>query len=150
LAGAGILALLIASFVAEETVMRGLGLQDGPGRAEFIMGGRLIMLFGLASVPLAQVVLTRLRDVVETVERGDPFVLDNAARLRGIAWAVLGMEGLHLAIGSVARQVSESGQPFDISWDFSLARWLTVLLLFVLAQVFEQGSRMREDLAGTI
>ena len=148
--GGAVLALLIASVIAEDFVMRGLGVQDGPGRAEFIAGGRLIMVFGLASVPLAQVVLMRLREVVDTVGRGNPFELENAARLRRIAWAVLGMEGLHLAIGSVARYASQSGQSLDIAWEFSLARWLTVLLLFVLAQVFEQGSRMREDLEGTV
>jgi hypothetical protein len=31
-----------------------------------------------------------------------------------------------------------------------VTRWLAVLLLFVLARVFEQGTRMREDLAGTV
>jgi hypothetical protein len=33
---------------------------------------------------------------------------------------------------------------------FSFAPWLSVLLLFVLAGVFTQGARMRDDLEGTV
>jgi hypothetical protein len=31
-----------------------------------------------------------------------------------------------------------------------VTRWLAVLMLVVLARVFEQGARMREDLEGTV
>ena len=130
--------------------MRALGVEDGPGRATMVTGMRLIALLAIGAVPLVQVVLRRLLDLVETVRLGDPFVAENAARLRRIAWAVLAMEVLHFAIVSVARYASEGGQPLDIGWDFSLPRWITVLMLFVLAQVFEQGTRMREELEGTI
>jgi hypothetical protein len=37
-----------------------------------------------------------------------------------------------------------------MNWTFSVTRWIAVLLLFVLARVFEQGARMREDLEGTV
>jgi hypothetical protein len=33
---------------------------------------------------------------------------------------------------------------------FNFTRWLGVLLLFVLARVFEQGARMRDELEGTV
>ena len=39
---------------------------------------------------------------------------------------------------------------FPLSCNLSLMRWLLVLLLFVLARVFESGARMREDLEGTV
>jgi hypothetical protein len=35
-------------------------------------------------------------------------------------------------------------------WSFSVTPWLAVLLLFVLAQVFGDGARMRDDLTGTV
>ena len=57
----------------------------------------------------------------------------NAARLQTTAWALLGLELLHLAVGAVAA-----------------AGWLAVLLLFVLARVFDHGTRMRDDLEGTV
>ena len=74
----------------------------------------------------------------------------NAVRLKTIAWAILGLELMHYAVGTVAALVSTSAAPLNISWGFSLTRWLTVLMLFVLARVFEQGARMREDLEGTV
>ena len=37
-----------------------------------------------------------------------------------------------------------------IGVDVSITGWIGVLLLFVLAQVFEQGARMRADLDGTV
>jgi hypothetical protein len=148
LLGLGILALLVASLVAEGTVTAALGVR--PGRAGLVLGMRLIMVVGLLSVPLAHVVLTRLKAIVETVRAGDPFVAGNAARLQRIAWALLGMELLHLAAGAIAAAVSSPADPLDIDWSFSVTGWLAVLLLFVLARVFESGARMREDLEGTV
>ncbi len=74
----------------------------------------------------------------------------NAARLRAIAWALLALELTHYIVGAVAAGISAAGVPIDISWGFSLTRWLAVLLLFVLARVFEEGAHLREELAGTV
>jgi hypothetical protein len=148
LVGALILALLIASFVAEGPVMGALGA--GRGNSMLFLGMRLIMVIGIGAVPVAHFILTRLLTIVETVSVGNPFLLANAARLQGIAWAVLGLELMHFAVGIVAASVSTAAVPLNISWGFSLTRWLAVLMLFVLARVFEQGARMREDLEGTV
>jgi hypothetical protein len=145
-----ILALLIASLVAEEAVMRALGAKPASGDSTLFLGMRLIMVIGIAAVPLAHVVLTRLLEIVETVRLGDPFVSENAARLETIAWMVLGLELLHFAIGGIASSVSTKAEPLDIDWNFSVTRWLAILLCFVLARVFEHGTRMREDLEGTV
>ena len=146
--GALVLALLVASLVAEAWVVTALGAN--PANAALVVGMRTIMAIGLASVPLAHVMLTRLLAIVETVGRGDAFVPANAARLQTIAWALLGLELLHLAAGAVSLLASRPGEPFDIDWNFSLTGWLAVLLLFVLARVFDQGARMRDDLEGTV
>lgn len=148
LMGALILALLIASLISEAWVMKALGA--GQGNSTLFLGMRLIMVIGLAAVPVVHFVLTRLLTIVETVSVGNPFVLANAARLQGIAWAILGLELMHFAVGIVATSVSTAAVPLNISWGFSLTRWLAVLLLFVLARVFEQGARMREDLEGIV
>ena len=34
----------------------------------------------------------------------------------------------------------------NVEWKFSAAGWEAVLLLFVLARVFEEGTRLRHDL----
>ena len=149
LMGAAILTLLVASLVAEGPVMRALGVAPA-GSHRLALGMRLVMVLGIAAVPVTHIVLTRLLAIVGTVADGDPFVIENAARLKGIAWAVLGLELLHLAVGAVVAGASTDQAPLDLDWSFSITRWVAVLLLFVLARVFEQGSRMREDLAGTV
>ena len=111
---------------------------------------RLIMVIGIASVPLAYVILSRLRAIVDTVRDGDPFVAANARRLQTIAWAYLGLELLHIAVGVVAASSGSSAQPLDVHWRFSVTPWVAVLLLFVLARVFDHGARMRADLEGTV
>lgn len=150
LMGIGILALLVATLVAEGPVMGALGVPASERTARLVLGMRVIMVLGIAAVPIAHVVLTRLLTIVRTVGEGDPFVIENAGRLQRIAWAVLGLELLHLAIGAVAAGASTSETPLGIDWNLSVTRWLAVLLLFVLARVFEQGARMRDDLAGTV
>jgi hypothetical protein len=150
LMGALILALLIASLIAEAPVMRALGVPPAQFNSMLFVGMRLIMVLGICAVPIVHFVLTRLLTIVETVTVGNPFVVANAARLQGIAWAILGLELMHFAVGIVAASVSSAAVPLNISWGFSLTRWLAVLLLFVLARVFEQGARMREELEGTV
>jgi len=145
-----ILSLLIATLVAEGPVMTALGVRSQADNSTLILGMRAIMVIGICAVPITQIVLTRLLALVETVGLGDPFVAENAARLQTIAWAVLGLEMLHLVVVIVAARVSSPANPLDIGWNFSLTRWLAVLLLFVLARVFDQGTRMREELAGTV
>jgi hypothetical protein len=150
LMGALVLALLIASLIAESWVMRALGARPAPGNSTLFVGMRLIMVLGVCGVPIVHLVLARLLTIVETVRVGNPFVVANAVRLKTIAWAILGLELMHFAIGIVAALVSTTAAPLNIRWGFSLTQWLTVLMLFVLARVFEQGARMREDLEGTV
>jgi len=148
--GLGILALLLATVVAPGPVFHALGVLPIDGRETLAAGMRLVMLVGIVAVPVAYVVLSRLRAIVDTVREGDPFVAANAERLQTIAWAYLGLELLRIAVGVVAAGVRSSGQPLDIHWRFSVTPWVAVLLLFVLARVFDHGARMRADLEGTV
>jgi hypothetical protein len=150
LMGALILVLLIASLIAGSWVMGALGARPAPGNSMLFVGMRLIMVIGVCAVPIAHLVLTRLLSIVETVSVGNPFVVANAARLKTIAWGMLGLEFMHFAVGAVAAGVSTATAPLNIDGGFSLTPWLAVLMLFVLARVFEQGARMREDLEGTV
>jgi hypothetical protein len=149
IAGAFILALLIAGVVARDFFFTRLGLSP-TGTNGVIAGARAIMIAGLIGVPLVHVILGRLLAIVRTVRAGDPFVPENAERLKHIAWSVLGLEVLHTVIASIAISISTAEMPIDIRWRLNLTRWLVVMLLFVLARVFEQGTRMRDDLDGTV
>jgi hypothetical protein len=152
--GVLIFGLLVASFAAEGFMMRAMlhehGTAHGADSHALIAGMRWIMALGVVAIALVQVALKRLFAIVETVSAGDPFVILNAERIKTIAWSVLGLEVLHFVIGMVARNVSTETHPLDIDWKFNFMRWLVVLFLFVLARVFEQGARMRDDLEGTV
>ncbi len=111
---------------------------------------RTIMVIGLAAAAVVHVILRRLRAIVDTVRGGNPFIADNARRLQAIAWCVLAIEGLRLMVAAIARAVSTPTQPIPMRDGFSFAPWLAVLLLFVLAGVFAQGARMRDELEGTV
>jgi hypothetical protein len=145
-----ILVLLIASLVAEQWVMGALGVPVTSGRERLVFGMRVVMVIGVLAAPVTNVALTRLLAIVTTVTHGDPFVAENAARLQQIAWSVLGLELLHLGVGVIEAAVSSPAAPLDLNWRFSPTPWLAVLLLFVLARVFDHGTRMREDLEGTV
>jgi hypothetical protein len=95
-------------------------------------------------VAAVHVLLSRLLAVVETVRSGDPFVPENAVRLKTIAWCVLTTQLLHLTFGVLAATLNAAGS--NVDWKFSITGWLAVVLLFVLARVFEEGTQMREDL----
>lgn len=148
---AGIVTIFVASFAIPETLFTALGVRRAAaGSDRLIAGMRLLMIVGLFGVPLRHAILQLLRTMTGTVETGDPFVVDNARRLNAIAWCVLGLEILHLVVGAIAASSSSSVQPLDINWTFSVTPLLTVLLLFVLARVFDEGARMRADLEGTV
>ena len=57
---------------------------------------------------------------------------------------------MHVVVGIVAARASAGTQKLDIAWNFSVTRSLAILLLFVLARVFDQGARMRDELAATV
>ena len=148
--GLAILGLLLASLIVPGPLFEALGVRPASGRDTLELGMRMVMVIGIAAVPVAHVVLSRLRDIVDTVREGDPFVAANAGRLQTIAWATLGLELLHLAVGVVAASSGSPAQPLDVNWRFSFTPWVAVLLLFVLARVFDHGTRMRADLEGTV
>ena len=148
--GALIFALLAISFQAEEWTWRALGVGAVAGHESVVAGMRAIMVIGIVGTPIAYVVFSRLLRIVESVRTGEPFTMDNAGRLRTIAWALLGLELLHICVVAIASAVSTKEMPLRINGNFDLTGWLAILLLFVLAQVFLEGTRMREDLEGTV
>ena len=147
--GAAILALLLVS-PNERWIMEAFKLTPGPEADRLIIGLRAAAAIGLGTVPLNYVVLGRLLAIVETVRMGDPFVAANAARLQTIAWTLLTLQLLSLVIAGVGRWVSTPAHPVDLDAGFSINGWLAVLLTFLLARVFAEGTLMRDDLEGTV
>jgi len=133
-----------------EWIMRAFGLGPSPDADLLVLAMRAIAVFGLAALPLNYIVLKRLLAIVDTVRAGDPFVAANAQRLQEIAWALLGLQVLGIVIGGIAKLVSTPAHPIHLSAGISINGWLAVLLTFLLARVFAEGTMMRDDLQGTI
>jgi len=147
--GVALLALLLVS-PNEQWIMSAFKLSPSPEAARLVMGLRATAMLGLLGVPLHYAVLKRLFAIVRTVRAGDAFVATNASRLQAIAWALLALQVLSLVIGTIAKAVSTPAHPVHLDAGFSINGWLAVLLTFLLARVFAQGTVMREDLDGTV
>jgi hypothetical protein len=147
--GIAIVALLLV-MPNERWIMSAFELAPSPEAERIVMGLRAIAVIGLVTIPLNYVILKRLLAIVETVRVSDPFVAANAQRLQAIAWALLALQLLSLVIAGIAEAVSTAAHPLDLDAGFSVNGWLAVLLTFVLARVFAEGTLMREDLEGTV
>lgn len=149
LVGAAILALLVV-MPNERWIMSAFHLSPSPDADRLVMGLRAVAVLGLVAVPLNHAFFTRLLAIVETVRAGDPFIAANAGRLQVIAWVLLALEILSLVIGAIAKTLSTAAHPVHLDAGFSASGWLAVLLTFILARIFGEGARMRDDLEGTV
>jgi hypothetical protein len=147
------LAMIVVLLVAmpnREWIMSAFDLSPSPDTDRLVMGLRVTAVLGVAVVALNYLILRSLIAMVETVRAGDPFVAANADRLTTIAWALLGMQVLGIVIGAIGKAVSTPAHPVDLDAGFSINGWLAVLLTFLLARVFAEGTTMRDDLQGTV
>ena len=149
LVGLAILALL-AAMPHEQWIMTAFKLTPSPEAERLILGLRAVAIIGLATIPLNYIVLKRLLAMAQTVRAGDPFVAANAQRLQTIGWILLALQLLSLLIGAIGEAISSAKHPVDLNAGFSVNGWLAVLLTFVLARIFAEGARMRDELEGTI
>ena len=149
ISGAAIATLLIA-LPTRRWIMSAFDLSPSPDADLLVLGLRAIAIVGLVGVPLNHVVLGRLLAIVETVRAGDPFVAANAVRLNTIAWTLAALQALSLVIGLIARGISTPEHPIDVHAGFSANGWLAVILTFLLSGVFAHGTRLRDDLEGTV
>ncbi len=93
------------------------------------------------------VIVGRLRRIFSTLTAGDPFHPDNVRRLRVIGLMLAALElGSYLFAG-VAVWLPGIDRA-DAS--LSLTTWFSVLVVFVLAEVFREGARLRREAELTI
>lgn len=112
-----------------------------------------IMVFGIIFLVGAFWFLRLLRKIIDTVGEGDPFVPENAERLTLMGWLALAAQLLAIPAAAAAIYVAtifeeQEGVTADAGLD--LNGIVLVVVLFILARVFRQGSAMRADLEGTV
>lgn len=146
---AGLLVLGIAMVATPGWLFPALGVPSSADTQGLRLGMLAIVVLGLVAVLPTASILSRLRGMVDSIATESPFVPENVRRLHNIAWALLGIQVIQFIVGLIAEGVSTKAYELDIE-AISFAGWMAVLLAFVLAGVFAEGVRMREDLAGTV
>jgi len=103
----------------------------------------------------AMIICAYLRGVFETLVAGDPFVPENARRLRSIGIVLAVIEIIRMFVSVIGQLVlgalglnGEEGAAIAFSVNFPV--WFSVLTLVVLAQVFSEGAALREEQKMTI
>ncbi|HZF95509.1 MAG TPA: DUF2975 domain-containing protein [Allosphingosinicella sp.] len=107
-------------------------------------------LLGLTALGLIGSSVQSLLGMIGSVERGDTFDGSNADRLKNIAGNLLGLQLLGWIAALAGSPIGGDINGFDIGLKLSPGGIAVVLLLFILARVFRQGTMMRDDLAGTV
>lgn len=138
---------LMASLSGGSTEFSGIkALADG------VMPGQLVIgLAGLAViVPGVIFICMQLRRILLTLADGDPFVPENARRLSRVGIAIAAMELIRIAVVMVVSTMPTlvGDEPPRLSTQFIL--WISVAALFVLSQVFREGTRLRDEEKMTI
>jgi hypothetical protein len=120
--------------------------------APILWAAAVAMALILAAMGLATQFVVRLRQIIDTVGQGDPFVADNAWRLTRMAWLALIGQLLAIAAGLIGGWIQAHGGEgkFDLEFNVSLAGVFLALVLFILARVFRKGAEMRAELEGTV
>jgi hypothetical protein len=142
--------LLAVSFVpdmfreiAERLKIEG---EVSPGRLAAL--GVTLAVYGMLYLGALIAILSRLRKVFTTLTAGDPFQPDNIPRLRLIGFVLAGMELARHALGALLLAIAPV-----LGWEidgFNITVWFSVLVVFVLAEVFREGARLRREAELTI
>src|SRR3546814_13834954 len=91
-----------------------------------------------------------LRQLIGTVGEGDPFIFENAVRLRKMGWIAVIVELTKIPAGAMTiflvGQFETDQMQIDI--DFSLTGTLLALVLSILASVFRHGAEWKSVVLG--
>lgn len=149
--------------VLPETIFEGRGhIRQGGGEVSFDVGSGLawqLVVPALAAAAVATsggiVIVRRLKKLFESFRSAEPFRKENAAHLRIIWITMLGIELSRYALMAVTGiLVATFGKPAGTDWEFNvninLMTWAAILVLIVLAEVFREGARLREEQELTI
>jgi hypothetical protein len=141
LAMAGLLTLPIPA-----SELHGLSVDQIFAAATLALGG------GLICIALVAWIFLLTGRIIDFASTGDPFVTENADRLNRIACLLLAIQLVGLAVDAAMNLFPKAiAENVSVGFDgFSASGILATLLIFVLAQIFRHGSRMRAELEGTV
>lgn len=94
--------------------------------------------------------LRELRRIIDTVAHGDPFIPDNALRLRRMGWLAVATQLIAIPAGALAGWATYMTHVHYLDIGVSIGGVFLALILFVLARVFRKGADMRDELEATV
>jgi Protein of unknown function (DUF2975) len=109
-----------------------------------------IFALGMLVLGLIWTMMRKLLAIIDSVEDRNPFVAANAVRLRAIGWLMVGLQIVAIPLAVAAGNVADIFGDNNVDMDFSINGILAILLVFILAGIFERGAEMREELEGTV
>lgn len=116
-------------------------LDNGPAIVSALISA-VLYLAGILTI------VASLRRIFMTLTAGDPFHPDNVARLRLIGLMLAALELGRYAFWAISVWLIPGLQKTEPS--LSLTAWFSVLVVFVLAEVFREGARLRREAELTI
>lgn len=90
-------------------------------------------------------ILNRLRRIFLSVNHGDAFEPANVGRLQAMGLGLVGVQ-----VSAMILVFSTPQDVVDTKFELDLGAWLGILIVFMLAEVFRQGSSMRDDQQMTV
>ena len=97
-------------------------------------------------VPGISYICVQLNRILATLAAGDPFIPENAPRLTRIAAAIAIMELARYVLILLLFVFADFGSDVDgVRFSVSLVAWVSAAAMLVFAQVFREGSRLREE-----
>lgn len=145
MAGAGVVLFSWHQFVG--TFGKHLSaIDNSTSRLELL--GVFVIGAGIAVAVFA--ILNRLRLIIVAVRYGDPFVAENARRLRAIGWFMVLIQVACIPFIYLSHATLSPHPPQHLLTVHSLNGMLAILLVFVLSGIFERATAMRRDLEGTV
>jgi hypothetical protein len=112
------------------------------------------MIGGRRRWPDRSIIVWRLRKLFDSFSSGEPFQKENATHLRVIWITMLVIEvARYVLMGLTGVLLAQYGGPdVDANYTFAIdfSAWGSILILIVLAEVFREGARLKEEQELTI
>lgn len=103
---------------------------------------------GVFACGFTWLIIDQLRRIFRAVNAGDAFELPNVRRLRLIGVGLIGLQLVGLVLAFLPGDVPMAD--VDRDYDADLGAWLSILIVFMLAEVFRQGADMRDEQLTTV
>ena len=121
-----------------------ISVTDGTDSLPALVAG---LIGALVVIPAIIYVCIQLRRILATLAEGDPFVPENAVRLTRVAATIAITQLLCIAVALVISLIFDQTR---IDFNLDLIAWASVAALFILSQVFREGTRLRDEEKMTI